>query len=140
MFNVLHVSHWQVSYIHHADNRCIFIVSEQQPHSLWNCAPAVPSMCGRQQQQQQCDCVLGVCTCSRDLTHDDPDDSIADDSMTMPCSIDISSISSFLPRTHPLLSKSRCLRTQQYLNAKDQVLTIPKCSFLTNRHVFSCSC
>jgi hypothetical protein len=91
-------------------------------------------MCRKQQQhQQQCDCVLGVCSCSRDLTHDDPadaaavvaaadTDAISDSSMAIPCSIDISSTSSFLPRTHPLFSKSRCLRTQQYATAKDQVL------------------
>jgi hypothetical protein len=126
MFNVLHVSHWQVSCSHNVGKLFMFIVSAQQPHSLWNCAPAVPSMCGRQQQQhQKCDCVLGVCTCSRDLTHDDPDDANADESMTVPCSIDISSVSSFLPRTHPLQSKARCLRAQQYISAKDQVLIIP---------------
>lgn len=87
-------------------------------------------MCSKQQQhQQQCDCVLGVCSCSRDLTHDDPADDaaaadtdvVSDSSMSIPCSIDISSTSSFLPRVHPLFSKSRCLRTQQYANAKDQV-------------------
>ncbi len=83
----------------------------------------MPSLCSKQQQQQQqhqlCHCTLGVCTCPRGLTHDDASDAPNDPPSV--CAVDPASVSSFLPRLHPLLSKSRCVRTQQYLDAKQKV-------------------
>jgi hypothetical protein len=118
MFNVVHGSHWHT------------------PHALWDCQPAVPSMCDRKQQQQQqqqqrCDCILGVCICPRGLIHDDSPLKNTSADHPPPCSIDPSSTSSFLPSVHPLLSKSRCVRTQRYVEAKQQV--IPPSALLLRR-------
>jgi hypothetical protein len=96
----------------------------QPPHSLWDCTPAVPSMCGKEQQQQQqhqpCLCVLGACSCPRGLTHAH----VADAASPSLCSVDPAAVASFVPATHPLMSKTRCVSTQQYVEAKRKVLVM----------------
>ena len=82
--------------------------------------PPPPQQQQQQQQQQQvCDCILGVCACPRGLTHADPAAAAAESHF---CSIDPAATPSFLPRVHPLLCKTRCVRTQQYARAKQEVI------------------
>jgi hypothetical protein len=65
------------------------------------------------------DCTLGVCACPRGLTHADP---VAAATESHFCSIDPAATPSFLPRVHPLLCNTRCVRTQQYIRANQEVL------------------